>query len=355
MRFSSLALSAALLCVPLSACSGDKGGGSNDSGASGGADGTSGGDGTGGTDGESWRASGTGIAYLVDGAEANSLFHLEINNGSAPRSGFAYYGFLSGGSAGTVSLGEITGADNGTFVFESDIGFNGLTDGMDTFEAYMAESEDAATSGELVWSGQINPDLRSAYQQLLIADPETVDGSGSLRSIAITAQAAQDLVTEALGLSDLEGIKTRGETISNGLQGLDEDLNDDGAVSTLEGVHPILREGGGIEMVLDDLTTASLSVEPGNPVKDLANYAYDCTQRIEGFTQYAANRAGVASVSASTGAAQEKLVEAQESLDFALNGEDENSDGEIDPIDEGTIDCAITFVSQMAYMDVSTP
>lgn len=354
MRISFIVLSASLASLPLLGCSGDKGAGSSDSGAS--SDGGTGeGDGSDGTAGETWRASGTGIAYLVDGTEANSLFHLEVNNASGPRSGEAYYGFLSGGTTGTVSLGEITVDDSGSLVFETDIGFNGLVDGMDSFAAFMASSEDDAQSGEPVWSGQINPELRTAYEELLIADPATVDGSGSLRSIALTAQAAQDVVTDALGLADLAGVQVRGETISNGLQGLEEDLNNDEAASTLDGVHPILREGGGIELVLEDLSTASFSVEPGHPVKDLANYAYDCTQRIEGYVRYAANRGGVASVSASTASAQEKLIEAQDNLDWALSGRDDNSDGSVDDISEGTIGCAVTFVSQMAYMDVTTP
>lgn len=354
MRFSCFVLSASLASFPLLGCTGDKEGSAGDSGVSG-DDGTGGSDGSDGTGGETWRASGTGIAYLVDGTDANSLFHLEVNNASAPRSGEAYYGFLSGGSTGTVSLGEITLDDSGSLVFETDIGFNGLVDGMDSFAAFMAASEAEAQDGEPVWSGQINPELRTAYEELLIADPTTADGSGSLRSIALTAQAAQDVVTEALGLSDLAGIQVRGEIISNGLQGLEEDLNNDEAASTLDGVHPILREGGGIELVLEDLSTASFSVEPGHPVKDLANYAYDCTQRIEGYVRFAANRGGVASVSASTSSAQEKLLEAQDNLDFALSGQDENGDGTVDDITEGTIGCAVTFVSQMAYMDVTTP
>ncbi len=159
----------------------------------------------------------------------------------------------------------------------------------------------------------------------------------------------------ACDVSDVAQINARGEAIANTIRGLEEDLDDDGIKSRMEGYMPIIGDDGLILLILADLDTASASVGPGHPVKDLANWAYDCTQRIEGFAQYAANRAGIATVCAAESSCDEVLYQAKENLEWALSGDDINGDSSIDPIEEGTIDCAVYYVSQMAYMEIATP
>jgi hypothetical protein len=346
------------MLVPLSACSGDKAsGGGTDSGATDGGDGGDGGGG-GGDDGgsDTWRPAGSGLAFLVDGTEGNSLFTLQVNFPPLPRDGEAYYGWLSGGADGPVALGEIPVDNADQILFETDIGFNGLLAGYDTFTAYAGTGPDADSTGELLWTGTIDPSLRTSYEQLLIADEETPDGSGSVRTVSDTVTTIRDLTDDTINnVSDLAGINVRGETIANTIRGASEDLNDDGTVSILEDTMPILGEEGLIELILDDLAVASASVDPGHPVKDLANWAYDCTQRIQSYAIYAANRAGVASVCGAEASCDEVLYEALTNLNWALEGQDGNGDSEIDPIEEGTVDCAVFFVSQMAYMEVTTP
>lgn len=356
MRPLILALILPLATLALGACGEEANKGGAD-GATDGTDADEAGDGTDGTDGEeTWRPAGTGIGFLIDGAEANSLFHLEINNPAQPRTGQAYYGWLSGGAGAPVALGEIPVNDATLLVFEGEIGFNGLLEGYDTFTAYMGAGPDADTTGELAWTGQIDPTLREAYEQLLIADAATPEGAGSLRTVKDTTEAILAYTDETIAsVSDVAQINARGEAIANTIRGLEEDLDDDGTSGQIEGYMPIIGDDGLILLILEDLGTASASVGPGHPVKDLANWAYDCTQRIEGFATYAANRAGIATVCAAESSCDEVLFEASENLEWALSGNDVNGDSSIDPIEEGTIDCAVYYVSQMAYMEIATP
>ena len=177
-----------------------------------------------------------------------------------------------------------------------------------------------------------------------------------MRSVENTCEdlitALQTTIDET---QDVGGIYDEAEAIYNAIYGTSEDVDNNGTTNTLSGVMPILGKEGLIELILGHLDVASASVEPGHPVKDLANWAYDCTQLIEGFAEQAAREADTATVCGSKKACDAELQSAIENLQWALDGFDTDKDGTEDPISEGTAECAIYFVSQMAYMDVGTP
>jgi hypothetical protein len=334
----------------LAACTGDKQS-SESAGGDTGSDTDHGGEGQ----GSVWSTKGSGQAYFVDGSEDNSVLYLEITVTMEPRSGEGYFGWLSGEGAKTVALGEIT-VDGTAVTFEYDIGTNGLLGGYDTFDAWAGADEDSAQSGDHLWTGRIDPDLKGAYENLLMESKATKMGEGSLRSVE---SSCEDLIIELQTTidetQDVSSIYDQAEAIVNAINGTSEDIDSNGTTNTLSGIMPILGKEGLIELILSHLDVASASVGPGHPVKDLANWAYDCTQMIEGFAEQASREADTATVCGSKKACDAELESAIENLQWALDGFDADKDGTVDPISEGTAECAIYFVSQMAYMDVATP
>ncbi len=345
---------AAVLLATTTACGDEegKGDGDGDDGGDGGGDGgDDGGDGGGG--GDTWRPGGLGEAYFADGTTDGSRFHLEMQAVPDPRDGEAYYGWLLEPGGQSIALGEIT-VSGGEVLFETDVGLNALLDGYTRFEAY-AGGADANVSGEALWVGTVDPDLEDAYQQLLLSTEEVPGQEGSIRAIQTTIEAALTLAQDtADNVTDLPTMQARAEQISNALTGLAEDLRPDGTAETIADTHPVLGEGGGVDLVLRDLDQASASVEPGNPVKDLANWSYDCTQEVERHADDAAGVAAIVTASASVDAGATRLRQVVETLEYAIAGEDQNDDGNVDPIDEGALNCALDFVNQMAFLEVTT-
>lgn len=339
----------ALFCVGLlSACTGKDGTDPDDTDIEG--DDTGGG----GT-GSLWRAAGSGTAYFADGTVDNSLFHLEMTRCTEPREGEAYYGWVSKGGLEPIGLGEIT-VEAEEVYFEGDIGVNAIIEGYDTFEAWAGE--DAATaqeSGTELWAGRVDTVVYDVIQTLVIASDETPDGQGSLRSVETAVQALRDEGQAALDATfDQDSFTATCEGIANALEGVEEDRNDDGTTSTIPDQFGVLNEGGYIDLILADLTAASAQVDPGNPIKDYANYAYDCAQNIEAHAFIASIDADVGSVCLSEDTCDIRLSDAVLELDYALDGQDADESGTIDLL-EGTIECAIGYVSQMAQMTVEVP
>jgi hypothetical protein len=339
-------------CTLFLGCTGgdvDKGdgGAGGDGGSSGGDDGGTGND-------EHWSPSGEGIGYLVDGALDNSVFHLDIGQANYPRTDESYHGWLSVGGADPLALGEITVTAT-NFSFETELGLNALVAGYDTFHAFAGTGPDADSTGTALWQGAIDPELKGAYEALLLAKEGTPDGEGSLRTIESMVELLIEHVEEVKGLASVPAdFAPWAEGIVNVLEGTEEDLDDDGVVNLLDGLSPILGDAGLVELIKDDLAIASASVEPLHPVKDLANWAYDCTQRIEGFAKQASREANVALVCTSMELCNQQMDETVDNLEWALGGFDTDESGDIDLIDEGTIECALYFASRMAYMDVAT-
>ena len=318
-------------------------------------DDTGGGSGSGGAS-DTWRPSGQGEAWLLDGDEDNSLFRLELDYALVPRDGEGYFGWLSGDGVESVDLGPIDVSDDFTVIFEYELGFNALRDGYDRFDAYAGPNQAAArTSGTHLWSGLIDPDLRAAYEELLIGSAGTVEEEGTLRSIQTTAERILVYVQETIGMERMTEVHQRAEAVSNAILGEEEDLDDDGEARTVLGTQPILGDEGLISMVLSGLDIASGSVEPGHPIKDLANWAYDCTQRIESYAETAYSRARISTVCASVSSCDDGMEDAEANLGWAMSGQDLDEDGSIEINEEGTIECAIFHVSRMAVMEVSTP
>ena len=164
------------------------------------------------------------------------------------------------------------------------MGFNALLAGYDRFDAYAGASESLARSeGVHLWTGQVDSELKGAYEQLLISAEGTPGEEGSLRAVETTTETILLHIQETMGLEDLNEVHIRAEGAANAIEGSEEDIDGDGTVATMPGTMAILGEEGLIQQVLSGLDLASAAVAPGHPVKDLANWAYDCTQRIESF------------------------------------------------------------------------
>ena len=348
MAKKMLALSIALpiaLTAPFTSGCGEGAGDKADDGGGGG--------GSGG--GDTWRASGLGSAYFADGEVDGSMFHLEMQAVPEPREGEAYYGWVVSADGDRIALGEIpiNGAD---VDFEADVGLNALLEGYTRFEAYAGSGDDADTTGEPLWVGTVDPELEDAYQQLLLSTEEVPGQEGSVRAIQTTIEAALALAQDTIdNVDDLQQLHDRGERISNAITGLEEDLKPDGSANSIADTHPILYEGGGADLVLRDLDQASASVGPGHPVKDLANWSYDCTQEVERHTDNAASQAAIATAAASLDQGRQRLQNAIEMLGYAIQGEDQNEDGAVDPISEGALTCALGYINQMAFLEVGVP
>jgi hypothetical protein len=312
----------------------------------------------GGGSGTLWRPAGAGTAYFVDGVEDNSLFHLELTRANDPREGEAYYGWVSKGGEDPIALGEIPVTAE-EVNFDSDIGVNALIEGYDTFEAWATDNGGTAREGEKLWEGAVNPVVYGVIQTLLISSPDTPDGQGSLRSLESAVQVIEARAQSVIDASfDLDAFNAESEAIANGLEGTEEDRNDDGRVDTIDGQLGILNDGGYVDLILVDLRAASDQVAPGDPIKDYANYAYDCSQSIEEHVHYASIDADVGSICVSEKSCDARMADVLVELGYALDGEDENENGVIDDLatpTEGTIECAITYISQMAQMTVATP
>lgn len=308
-----------------------------------------------------WRASGEGTAFFLDGVEDNSLFHLEMTRAPEPREGEAYYGFVSRGGEDPVALGQIpvTGED---VIFEADIGENAVIGGYDTFEAW-ANATGTRGDGDPLWAGQVDPVIYGVIQNLVIASTDTPSGEGSLRAVESLlqelTQAAQGVI-DATG--DVDAANAQAESISNAISGAENDWDDDGTVNVYGDDLPIVADDVGyVDLILADLAEASGQVDPGHPVKDLADYAYDNIQAMEEHALNAATDAGSASILTTEELVDERLADVILALGFALDGTDLDEDGAVecrvdDPrYTEGTIECALQYVAQMAQMDVSTP
>ncbi len=312
----------------------------------------------GGGTGTIWRASGAGTAYFLDGALDNSLFHLELTRCTPPREGEAYFGWVSNAGADRIALGEIV-VDGEEVIFEADIGANAIIRGYDTFEAWATTNGGTAPEGEQLWVGQVDPVIYGVIQTLLIASDATPDGEGSLRSVEASVQTIRE---EAQGFIDrtfdLARSQDGAEGVSNALYGTEDDRNDDGTVSVMEGQIGVLNDAGYIEIIKADLAVAAEQVDPSNPIRDYINYAYDCTKAIGGHAEDAAIDADIGSICMDEGSCDGRFQNVLDGLGFALDGADLNEDGVIDDFSEpaeGTIECAISFVSQMAQMTVDTP
>lgn len=310
--------------------------------------------GGGGGSGDKWLPAGTGYAWFVDGVENNSLFHLEMAQTRPPKDGEAYYGWISKGGVDPIALGEIpvTGED---LVFEGELGKDAVLGGYDTFEAYATDNGGAAAEGTFLWGGQVDPTIVGVVNDLLVASTSTPDGKGSLRSLQDYLVQLQDAVATAATESDLAKLHSQAEKIANAIDGTADDVNNDGSVEQFPWQVGVVGETGFVNLILSDISAASAQVTPPNPIKDFAKEAYDCTQLVESHANLASNTARTATVAGAVSSGQTQLTATLEELQVAADGQDgDDTDTSIDPVTEGTLSCAIYYVSEMARMEVKT-
>ena len=99
-------------------------------------------------------------------------------------------------------------------------------------------------------------------------------------------------------------------------------------------------------LVLEDLRQASAAaheISPTHPIKDLANYAYDCTQLVGTYVQDATDELNSVAQGFTQEeiAIKERITTSNQYLQYAFDGFDANEDGAIDDLTEGTINCSI--------------
>lgn len=309
-------------------------------------------DDSGGGGGVTWRPSGEGYGFFIDGARENSTFRLELTRVTAPDDGQAYYGWLSRGGASAISLGEIP-VDGDTVAFEAELDLDALSGGYDTFRAVQAPAGTPASEGDGVWEGAIDPTLLANIGDLLLASSATRTGSGLLRSLdgELAILSAYATATTTGSYTEAE-YHDRAEAIYNALSGENADLDNDGDKETMDDAGPLDGDAGLVDAVYAGLDAISGGVQPGDPIKDFANYAYDCTRRGEDRFRFVLASAGVGAVCASASSCQSAFTNMAYDLDIARTGVDADESGAIDLITEATLPCAVYYVSQMARMDV---
>jgi hypothetical protein len=311
--------------------------------------------GGGGGGGNTWAVSGEGYAWFVDGTEGNSVLHLELAQTRAPKDGEAYYGWVSKGGQDPIPTGEIQ-VSGEELIFEGELGINAVAEGYDTFDAWATTNGGTAQEGTHLWTGQVDPVIYGVVQNLLVASPNTPDGLGSLRSLeAYIDQIRTEIQANASG-TDIDALQILSEKVSNGINGAEEDENDNGQIDKFGFQFGILNTGGYIDLILSDINDASHEVDPTDPIKEFGNNAYDCTQLIEDKAKAAASDSGTASVTGAAESAVTQLLSADENLGYARDGQDGDDEGtDIDPLTEGTLSCSIFYISEMMRMRVLTP
>ncbi len=328
---------------------GDDGGSGDDGGDEGGGD-------DGGDDGgDGWYATGSGTATLSDGATTNSVFTLEMTSVSLPGQGQGYHAWLSGGTSGDMYLGEITVEAEGDLSWSADTELDLLADRATDFEVWRGTGETAREDGQQVWTGSFEEELLDALSALLAANDNTLSGGGSVRELVDTTEtlAAHASATSFETWETTAELWVEAEKLANGITGEAYDYDGSGIAEELEGTTPVLGDTGLIELVLSDLADLSSTAKPGEDIKDYANWAYDCVQRIEEHADRAATHAGLATVCGVESSCDTELDRAAEDLGYAIEGYDADESGDIDLLEEGTAACARYWVLESLAMAVN--
>ncbi len=317
---------------------------------------------SGGGEQDNWSPAGSGTAYFVDGESDNSLFTLELTGANEPRDGDAYYGFVSVGVDGDpVALGEIQ--VNGEDVsFTSDIGENAILAGYSHFEAWSSDGDGDEPDGDAVWEGDLDTTVFDVLQRLLIANPDTPTGEGSLRALESHLEFLRDETDAASnGGLTLDELALVGEMVGNALQDPPEDSNNDADEDFFDdnlAVHSDDEKGDGIgyiELIIADFTAAAAAIpDPRDPIRTYIEEAYDgldlTEYTVKTFSADSARDTG----SASTTAVSENLLDdVSEDMTLCLEGGDVDEDGVINPQVEVGIEWAIERSSFMAHMTVN--
>ena len=300
-----------------------------------------------------WVPTGSGRAFFLDALLQNSLFTLEMTLITPPPEGVSYSGFLIHADGQELNLGEVPVTES-TLFWEKDLGRNCLIDGYTTFEMRI--------DGTPIYGGSINPTIEESFSRLLVTSTETPSGQGSLREIEATLDAHIALANTAVarGEEEFTAALIDAELLFNAIHGFEKDLDDDGTISLLSDTMALVphatvqgvADSYLVELVLSDLDAASASVNPGHPIRDLANYAYDCTQIVEFFGREAGSEVDIAANMTGKPQFNTRMNRAIDNLEMARRGSDQNEDGQIE-LDESSIDCAAYYVNQMAMLEIN--
>jgi hypothetical protein len=341
-----------LLCISLlCACTSTDGKGSKDQGND-----TGTGTDTGDEVIDTWRAKGSGYAYLLDGDHDHSLFKLEIEGTLVPREGYSYYGWLMGGSDGYKLMGPIP-VDVSQVDFEIEIGVNGLLNGYREFKVFQHDEPPLNPGvGDPVWAGSMSGESLDLVQGLIGGSGAADEGSLRATESAVerVIEAAQSAIDD---FSVLPEFNAEAEAISNAITGVAIDVDQNGEVRTLEDVEKgIVGDDSHVQQIFADFTSAFEAfggVEAEAHIRLAIGNAYDCIQRVESHALRAQDYAGVATVCAAQGSCESTMRIVLDELGMALNGEDLNEDGVVDQEDEGTIECGIEYISRLVGFPVA--
>lgn len=312
--------------------------------------------GGGGGNQDQWRARGQGKVYLLDGTADHSLVSIEITNTLEPADGEAYYGWLRGGSAGDLFLGEIP-VDNDVVLHEVDVGLNAFREGYTQFEAYASASEPSAPGeGTALWSGQLPEDAVVKLESLLVNGG--AGGEGSLRDVETTVE-----VILAYGQSKIDAypgdleMRESCEAVANAIMGYDRDLSQNGTVTEIPDRGPsLLGETDGQLTAIEADVLVAFDAFGGSAADDDIRVAFvdasTCIGNIEQHADEAVSWAGTGTVCGAESACTSYMLSAITNLGYGLDGVDENEDGSIDQ-DEGTVECAIEALSRLMAFDVA--
>jgi len=306
---------------------------------------------------DNWRASGAGAAYFADGVEDNSLFTLTLTRALPPRDGEHYYGFVSSPTSGLVPVGEITvvGEDVN---FTADIGENAVAEGFNHFEAWQGTGDGSAPDGDPVWSGDVDSTVFSVIQRLLIANPDTPSGEGSLRALETQLEFLRDEASAAAtGGLDITELNLIGEKIGNGLEDPTVDANNDGDDDVYDNNYAVEADdvkgdGGYVELILADYNDAAAAVDPRDPIRSYIEQAIDGVQLCDYQTShFAVPSARGAGSTSNDSIAVSNLESVAEDLQKYLDGFDADGNG-TEEDDEIGVEDSIILTSQMASMTV---
>lgn len=309
---------------------------------------------------DNWSPAGAGTAYFTDGETDNSLFTLELAGANEPRDGEAYYGFVSDGAGGDlVALGEIQ-VNGEDVLFTSDIGENAILAGYSHFEAWASDGNGDEPEGDPVWEGNVDTTVYDVIQRLLIANPDTPDGSGSLRALESQLEFLRD-ECEAASNGGLEAdeLALVGEMVGNALEDPTVDANNDGDDDLYDSVYPVTSDedkGSGedyIHLIAADFKAAADVIDPRDPIRGYIEEAYDGLDLTEyTIITFSADSARDAATASTVAVAENLLDDVSEDMTLCLEGGDVNEDGVVDPQVEVGIEWAIDRTSYMAHMTV---
>jgi hypothetical protein len=261
-----------------------------------------------------------------------------------------------GGSDGYKLMGPIP-VSVSEVDFEFELGVNGLLNGYREFKVFQHDEAPLNPGvGDPVWAGEMSGESLALVQGLIGGS-----GAADVGSLRATETAVETIIEAAQSAIDnftvLPDFNAAAEAISNAITGVEEDVDKNGQVETIEGVEKgIVGHNSHVEDIFAELTNAFDAfggVEAEEHIRLAIGNAYDCIQRVEYHALRAQAYAGLGTVCAAQGACESTMRIVLDELGMALTGEDLNEDGVVDQEEEGTIECGIEYISRLVGFPVT--